>query len=123
MAYSNDLIDGVEDNAVRELYLSFYNSTMEMIHIAENLLKNEIDGMDDDLLNKSLFLPNIYVYGKDNISEAYTIIKHELKFRNGLEKDKIIAPLNYYPSHGKPRPTFDYNASKFFIKDGRELKD
>lgn len=107
----------------KELFLGYYLSTLKMVSMAESALVDKVGSMTDDDVNKSVFLPNTYVYGNDNQSENQIIQNQTtLALRAGTPVMKPL-PTNYYPARRNPHPKFDYNASEYFIKDGRPLYD
>lgn len=124
-AYNVEHIDGKDADvkSMRDLYLSYYVSTLRMINVAEKIYAKDIDSMSDEDLNKSIFLPNVYVYGNSNESENYEINIGQIHMALGMSKDEPRLPTNYYPGRGHGRPQFDYEASPYFIKDGRELSE
>lgn len=122
MAYNHEYVDG-KDAGLRDLYLAFYNSTLKMIAIAEKILSSQVATMEDDALNKCIWLPNVYTYGNDNINESAEAGLQAIKTMLGESVDSAPLPINYYPARGRAPPTFDYGSSSAFIKDGRELTD
>ncbi len=123
-AYFTEFIDGVtgsEATRMRDVYLSYYASTIRMIEVAEQAYAGKTDDMSDDDLNKAAFMPNTYVYGNNNENESTRINVANLKADIGLETDRPVLPINYYPGRGNTKQAFDYEQSKYFIKDGREL--
>lgn len=119
-AYFTDLLD---DTPSRATYLAYYESTLSMIRTAESLLKNTILTLEDDDLNKSLWFPNVYVYGDNNISDSLQATLQQVKIDIGTETEKLPLPVNYYPARGGEHPKFDYENNQFFMKDGKELHD
>jgi hypothetical protein len=117
-AYFGDMLDGKQH---RMVYLAYYKSTLEMIRVAEQLLKDTVLTLEDEDLNKSIWFPNVYVYGSDNISDSSYAALHEIKIAIGQETERLPLPVNYYPDRGVAHPPFDYN-NKFFAKNGAEIK-
>lgn len=111
----------VDMAAAKNIFLAYYLSTLKMVELAETALVDRVGSMTDDDINKSVFLPNTYVYGNDNQSENQIIQnKTTIAQREGNGFAKPL-PTNYYPARRNPHPKFDYDASEYFIKDGRLL--
>src|SRR5581483_6005575 len=111
------------DEAKRNMYYLFYESTKAMIKCAEAILADlKISASAAELSARlqihSPFFLSIKVFGHENYSEAYEIQLRALHAEIGLPIKQIPLPVNYYPSRGKTRPTFDYSTSKYFLKDG-----
>lgn len=118
-----------ENKKKSAIFYTMYESLLAIISEAEKILDKLPDSDDkNQLIKNSPFFPAIKVYGFDNYSEAYEIsiyrTLHDIDKKFPLPK----LPFNYYPARGYPQPAFDYESSKYFIKDGRardsaELED
>lgn len=86
-------------------FYPYYESLLEMVSLC-----------DDEVCQLSL-----NVFGDHNVSESEEITR--ARTNNDIHIKTVIDPLpvNYYPDRKRPRPTFDYNSSKYFITDGRLL--
>lgn len=111
----------VDNKVASGVYLAMYLSTLKMVELAESALVDKVGSMTDDDINKAVFLPNTYVYGDDNQSENQIIQNlNIISIRENQPMSKPL-PTNYYPARGNPHPTFNYDSSEYFIKDGRAL--
>jgi len=114
-------VNDVDIAVAKNTFLEYYKSTLKMVEIAETHYMNSVGGMSDEQINKSVFLPNTYVYGADNESENQIIQnKNTIAQREQSSADRPL-PTNYYPARGKSHPKFDYDASIYYVKDGRPL--
>jgi len=118
-------------NDMRNIYLSYYNSLINMISIAEKLFTKLSEHIDSEELKKlsmkcPLFL-SIDTYGGENRNESYEILRRNILTDIGKD-EPFYLPINYYPKRSKDsnksRPLdFVYERSKFFLKDGLEADD
>ncbi len=114
-----------------DIYRAYYNSLLNIIEFAQDLLdKAGITAEKDEMLYQQTliqwpFFSSLNVVGTSNKSESYQIAKKriemEMHLKGADKQDDMIFPINYYPSRGKAAQPFNYEASKFFIKDGRVL--
>jgi hypothetical protein len=134
-----------DDASSAETYLAAYNSLLGIINTAEQIFAAMIEKIGDTpeirkLIDDSPFFPSIKVYGSDNYSEKDEIqfLRMALDMRKKVERP--VLPVNYYPGRAharamnnaaessdkkdeKKHPRFDYDSSKYFIKDGRVIAD
>lgn len=110
-------IDG--DDSRRGVYWRLYMSILRMLRLASGRVDTSVE---DGTLNKSIWVPNVYVYGDENTNESRQVAIHMDRMATGEATEPIVLPSNYHPHRGKPAPVFDYNSSPFYTKDGRELQ-
>lgn len=113
-----------------DIYRAYYNSLLSIIEFAQELLDKAgiTPEKDETVYQQTLvqwpFFSSLNVVGTNNKSESYQIAKKRIEMEMHLKSasnDDLVFPINYYPARGKPALPFDYEASKFFIKDGRML--
>jgi len=128
-----------------DTYHAYYNSLLLIIDQAEDIFYkmltlnggppvvnlHELTGEAKNiakLIFASPFFPTIKVWGRDNFSERDEI--QLMRVINERSRDKtnktITLPQGYHPKRQKDinapvHPTFDYESSEYFIKDGRKL--
>lgn len=102
---------------IRDIYLHYYLSTLEMIRVYEAQCKME-NKLDEFFL--SPFAPSIKIYGKNNISLSRELLINKVKVATG-DEPVIYAPTNYYPARGKEAPEFDPSKSPFFCEEGKPI--
>lgn len=101
----------------KNIYLALYVSTLKMMSIVDI---NFIPDFSKYSL-ESLFYPTINVYGDSNEDDSYKVLMRKTLIDIHERRINYIMPANYYPNRGKSPPTFNYESSAFFIKDGRKI--
>lgn len=112
----------------KKTFYSYYEDLLNMINIAETVfskLRDKANGSTEDKINElitnSPFFPTTKVYGGVNASGSFKSGFRRALADLGEDVEIIPVPPGYYPNRGNPKPKFDYESSKYFIKDGRKL--
>jgi len=113
------------------LYLFFYVELQKIIRAAELLMKAlsdrakkpELSTLFLELERRSPFHPSVSFFGHGNHSENYefSLVRLESAINKSQMPPEYKIPMGYHPHKKAPKPVFDYESSKFFIKDGRVL--
>lgn len=109
---------------LKETYYSYYHSLMRIIKASEKMISEmiKVAGDINDFVLNTPFFPSVDVFGTTSSPETFEIaITRLMKEMKRPDTSELILPVSYYPARGKPKPKFNYEDSKYFIKDGSEI--